>query len=210
MTPGDRSLPGPRPLHRRQQRLGVDRTPVPEGVGRDRQGVRHRDRVLRDRRPPGPGRKVAGSRQNSHPDGAETTHRTRKALLEAGSVGTRSTDSTEASRRTRNRIPSCTASPPSLKPSAWNRCAPRCLRANRWRPTTARLVCPSSTTLSRCCEVAWRSWGGWGVGWGRAELWDQGVRQSRRDEMPPAPEARRTYRSSAVTNTPQRQSATAW
>ena len=37
-----------------------------------------------------------------------------------------------------------------------------------------------------------------------------GIRQSLKDEMPPALEARRTYRSSAVTNTPPRPSATAW
>ena len=37
-----------------------------------------------------------------------------------------------------------------------------------------------------------------------------GICQSRRDETPPAPEARRTYRSSAVTKTPPRPSATEW
>ena len=37
-----------------------------------------------------------------------------------------------------------------------------------------------------------------------------GVRQPRSDDTPPALEARLTYRSSAVTNTPPRPSATAW
>ena len=36
-----------------------------------------------------------------------------------------------------------------------------------------------------------------------------GIRQRRKDDMPPAPETRRRYRSSAVTNTPPRASATA-
>ena len=49
--------------------LGLDRAPVLGGVVQHREGVRHRDRILRDRRSAHPRRQMAGARQDPDPDG---------------------------------------------------------------------------------------------------------------------------------------------
>ena len=84
------------------------------------QGFRYRHRLFRNRRAARAGREVAALREDRILMGADTTHRTRRAALEASEPG-RSTSWTAASRPTRTTIPSSTAFLRSSKPCVRDR-----------------------------------------------------------------------------------------
>ena len=100
---------------------------------------------------------------------------------------------------------SCARSPSSrARPATgWSRPRSRCrpTEAALWLRSGARFRAPARARGNRVRLREFRSSSDGSV---------QGVRQHLRDDMPPAPDARRKYRSSAVTKTPPRPSATAW